>query len=131
MSYMIEGGGSTTQAKAKRWLYAEAAASHRLLQILTDVVVDYMVAQVIAGAQVTETTFMPMTPPPVVHSLSEAIGNRGRMHEAPIACLIANGTISPYLLTLVYRYVSAIVPLTSLLVLHAYGTSYYLFTLQL
>ena len=34
---------------------------------------------------------------------------------------IANGTISPYLLTLVYRYVSAIVPLTSLLVLHAYG----------
>ena len=34
---------------------------------------------------------------------------------------IANGTISPYLLTLAYRYVSAIVPLTSLLVLHAYG----------
>ena len=34
---------------------------------------------------------------------------------------IANGTISPYILTLVYRYVSAIVPLTSLLVLHAYG----------
>ena len=43
------------------------------------------------------------------------------MHEAPIACLIANGTISPYLLTLVYRYDSAIVPLTSLLVLRAYG----------
>ena len=41
----------------------------------------------------------------------------GRMYEAPIA----NGTISPYLVTLVYRYVSAIVPLTSLLVLHAYG----------
>ena len=34
---------------------------------------------------------------------------------------IANGTISPDLLTLAYRYVSAIVPLTSLLVLHAYG----------
>ena len=34
---------------------------------------------------------------------------------------IANGTISPYLLTLVYRYDSAIVPLSSLLVLHAYG----------
>ena len=43
-------------------------------------------------------------------------------YEAPIACLlIANGTISPYRLTLVYRYVSAIVPLTSLLVLVAYG----------
>ena len=34
---------------------------------------------------------------------------------------IANGTISPYLLTLAYRYVSAIIPLTSLLGLHAYG----------
>ena len=34
---------------------------------------------------------------------------------------IANGTISPFLLTLAYRYVSAIVPLTSLLVRHAYG----------
>ena len=34
---------------------------------------------------------------------------------------IANGTLSPYLLTLAYRYVNAIVPLTSLLVLHAYG----------
>ena len=34
---------------------------------------------------------------------------------------VANGTISPYIFTLVYRYVSAIVPLTSLLVLHAYG----------
>ena len=33
----------------------------------------------------------------------------------------ANGAISPYLLTLAYRYVSAIVPLTTLLVLHAYG----------
>ena len=34
---------------------------------------------------------------------------------------IANDTISPYLLALVYRYVSAIVPLATLLVLHAYG----------
>ena len=34
---------------------------------------------------------------------------------------IGNGTRSPYLLTLVYRYVSATVPLSSLLVLHAYG----------
>ena len=33
----------------------------------------------------------------------------------------ANGTISPYLLTLVYRYDNAIVRLTPLLVLRAYG----------
>ena len=52
MSYMIEGGGSTTQSKAKKWLYAESDASHQLLQQITDVVVPYMVAQVEAGAQV-------------------------------------------------------------------------------
>lgn len=52
MSYMIEGGGSTTQSKAKRWLYRHPEASHMLLRMLTDVVVQYLVGQVAAGAQV-------------------------------------------------------------------------------
>ena len=52
MSYMIEGAGSTTQSKAKKWLYCHADASHKLLQMLTDVIVNYLVAQVAAGAQV-------------------------------------------------------------------------------
>uniref|UniRef100_A0A8C3LXM9 Uroporphyrinogen decarboxylase n=1 Tax=Chrysolophus pictus TaxID=9089 RepID=A0A8C3LXM9_CHRPC len=51
MSYMVEGGGSTTMAKAKSWLYRYPEASHRLLQLLTDVVTDYLVGQVAAGAQ--------------------------------------------------------------------------------
>merc|ERR1712004_582788 len=51
MSYMIEGGGSTTQSKAKRWLYAYPEDSHKLLQMLTDVIVEYLVGQVQAGAQ--------------------------------------------------------------------------------
>lgn len=51
MSYMIEGGGSTTMAKAKSWLYRHPEASHRLLRLLTDVVTDYLVGQVAAGAQ--------------------------------------------------------------------------------
>ncbi|XP_031973448.1 uroporphyrinogen decarboxylase isoform X2 [Corvus moneduloides] len=51
MSYMIEGGGSTTMAKAKSWLYRHPEASHRLLQLLTDVIIDYLVGQVAAGAQ--------------------------------------------------------------------------------
>ncbi len=33
MSYMIEGQGSKTQAKAKKWLYRHADASHKLLQV--------------------------------------------------------------------------------------------------
>jgi uroporphyrinogen decarboxylase len=53
MSYMIEGGGSNTMSKAKRWLYCHAEESHKLLQQITDVVVQYLVLQVAAGAQVT------------------------------------------------------------------------------
>ncbi|XP_075688178.1 uroporphyrinogen decarboxylase isoform X2 [Rhinoderma darwinii] len=51
MTYMIEGGGSNTMSKAKRWLYHNPSASHQLLQQLTDVIVDYLVGQVAAGAQ--------------------------------------------------------------------------------
>jgi uroporphyrinogen decarboxylase len=54
MSYMIEGGGSKTMSKSKKWLYAHPEASHKLLQILTKVNVDYLVRQVEAGAQVQD-----------------------------------------------------------------------------
>ncbi|XP_051767338.1 uroporphyrinogen decarboxylase isoform X1 [Ctenopharyngodon idella] len=51
MSYMIEGGGSATHSKAKRWLYRYPEASHKLLSQLTDVIVEYLLGQVKAGAQ--------------------------------------------------------------------------------
>uniref|UniRef100_A0A668VTW4 Uroporphyrinogen decarboxylase n=2 Tax=Oreochromis aureus TaxID=47969 RepID=A0A668VTW4_OREAU len=51
MSYMIEGGGSNTHSKAKRWLYQHPEASHMLLKMLTDVIVEYLLGQVAAGAQ--------------------------------------------------------------------------------
>ena len=53
MSYMVEGGGSPTLSKAKQWLYQHQEASHQLLQIITDVCVDFLIGQVRAGAQVT------------------------------------------------------------------------------
>lgn len=52
MSYMIEGGGSNTHSKAKRWLYRHPASSHTLLKMLADVIVEYLLGQVAAGAQV-------------------------------------------------------------------------------
>ena len=55
MAYMIEGGGSTTHSKAKRWLYRHPEASHKLLGMLTDVIVKYLLGQVAAGAQVTQS----------------------------------------------------------------------------
>ena len=54
MSYMIEGGGSKTQSKSKRWLYSHPEASKNLLQMITDVNVEYLVGQVKAGAQMLQ-----------------------------------------------------------------------------
>jgi len=54
MSYMIEGGGSKTMSKSKAWLYAYPKESHKLLQILTDVIVDFLIGQVKAGAQMLQ-----------------------------------------------------------------------------
>ena len=54
MSYMIEGGGSKTLAKAKKWLYTHPEASNQLLQLITDINIDYLVNQVKAGAQMLQ-----------------------------------------------------------------------------
>ena len=54
MSYMIEGGGSKTQSKAKKWLYQHPDESRNLLQIITDVNIEYLVGQVKAGAQMLQ-----------------------------------------------------------------------------
>eukprot|EP00914_Ancora_sagittata_P013554 GHVO01026693.1.p1 GENE.GHVO01026693.1~~GHVO01026693.1.p1 ORF type:complete len:346 (-),score=55.88 GHVO01026693.1:69-1106(-) len=54
MSYMIEGGSSTSYMKAKRWLFQYPNESHTLLQMLTDVIVKYLIGQVKAGAQLLQ-----------------------------------------------------------------------------
>ena len=52
MSYMVEGGGSKTYSKAKKWLYVYPEQSHKLLDCLSNIIVEFLVAQVEAGAQV-------------------------------------------------------------------------------
>ncbi len=54
MAYMIEGGGSKSFARSKTWLYRYPDASHALLQRLTDALVDYLIAQIDAGAQLVQ-----------------------------------------------------------------------------
>ncbi|XP_043254939.1 uroporphyrinogen decarboxylase isoform X1 [Colletes gigas] len=54
MSYMIQGGGSSTMPKARSWLYKYPEDSHKLLQLITNVIVDYLVMQVKAGAQLLQ-----------------------------------------------------------------------------
>lgn len=51
MGYMIEGGGSKTMMKAKKWLYKYPKESHKLLTILTDIIINYVVMQIESGAQ--------------------------------------------------------------------------------
>ncbi|KAI8825623.1 Uroporphyrinogen decarboxylase [Fimicolochytrium jonesii] len=54
MAYMIEGGGSKNLSKAKTWLGRWPEESKELLQRVTDVVVDHLVAQAKAGAQLLQ-----------------------------------------------------------------------------
>jgi uroporphyrinogen decarboxylase len=48
------GKGSKTWDKAKTWLYVHPEASHRLLKIITDATIRYLVGQVHAGAQLLQ-----------------------------------------------------------------------------
>ena len=48
--YMIEGKGSKTWDKAKQFAYTETALAHQLLQKITTITIDYLKAQIQAGA---------------------------------------------------------------------------------
>jgi len=50
-SYMVEGRGSKEFRLIKGLMFESPAAAHKLLQIVTDGVIDYLRAQVAAGAQ--------------------------------------------------------------------------------
>ncbi|MFP4228248.1 MAG: uroporphyrinogen decarboxylase [Salinivenus sp.] len=54
MAYMVEGGGSKSYRRARAWLYRHPDAAQALLRRTTDVVVDYLIGQVEAGAQVLQ-----------------------------------------------------------------------------
>jgi uroporphyrinogen-III decarboxylase len=56
MSYMIEGKGSKTCSKAKKWLYAHPEESHKLLELLAEAVAIFLVGQVRAGAQMLQVS---------------------------------------------------------------------------
>jgi uroporphyrinogen decarboxylase len=53
-SYMVEGRGGTGFLKARRMAYADPPLFGRLIDLLVDVTVDYLAAQVEAGAEVLQ-----------------------------------------------------------------------------
>ncbi|CAZ81372.1 unnamed protein product [Tuber melanosporum] len=54
MSYMVEGGGSKTFMFVKTWIFKHPSATHSLLARITDVCVDFLAYQVLAGAQMLQ-----------------------------------------------------------------------------
>lgn len=54
MCYMVEGGGSKTMSKAKRWLYEDPNGAKELLRILADKIADHLVEQARHGAQMVQ-----------------------------------------------------------------------------
>ncbi len=54
LCYMLEGRGSKTFSKAKKYLYSDAALSHALLQKITDTTIAYLKAQIAAGANLVQ-----------------------------------------------------------------------------
>ncbi len=52
--YMVEGEGSKTFSHAKRWLYAEPQAAHKLLEKITKGTIHYLKGQISAGAQIVK-----------------------------------------------------------------------------
>ncbi len=53
-SYIVEGGHSRAYAYVKEFMYADPVGFGRLMSIISDVVVDYLLAQIDAGAQVVQ-----------------------------------------------------------------------------
>lgn len=53
-SYMIEGKGSRDYAAAKSWIYTRPALFQRLIDLLVEATVDYLSAQIKAGAEAVQ-----------------------------------------------------------------------------
>jgi uroporphyrinogen decarboxylase len=54
LCYMVEGKGSKTWDKAKQFAYTKPDVAHALLQKITDATIDYLKAQVAAGADMLQ-----------------------------------------------------------------------------
>lgn len=53
-AYMIEGSGSKTFSKAKKFLYTRPELAHKLLQKITDSTINYLEGQIVAGADMLQ-----------------------------------------------------------------------------
>lgn len=54
LAYMTEGKGSKTFSVAKKFLYTQADNAHRLLSMITETTINYLKAQISAGADIIQ-----------------------------------------------------------------------------
>jgi uroporphyrinogen decarboxylase len=54
MAYMVEGSGSKTFSQAKKLIYQEPALAHELLEKITQSTINYLKAQIVAGADMIQ-----------------------------------------------------------------------------
>lgn len=54
LAYMVEGSGSKTFSKAKRFLYQEETLAHQLLEKITDTIIEYLKLKVQHGADLVQ-----------------------------------------------------------------------------
>jgi len=54
MAYMVEGSGSKTFSQAKKLMYQEPALAHQLLEKITQSTINYLKAQIVAGADMIQ-----------------------------------------------------------------------------
>ncbi len=54
MAYMVEGSGSKTFSQAKKLIYQEPALAHQLLEKITQSTINYLKAQIVAGADMIQ-----------------------------------------------------------------------------
>jgi uroporphyrinogen decarboxylase len=54
LSYMVEGKGSKTFSKAKKFLYTQPALAHKLLEKITLSTINYLKGQIAAGANIVQ-----------------------------------------------------------------------------
>ena len=54
LAYMVEGSGSKTFSKAKKFLYTQSTSAHRLLDKITLSTINYLSAQIDAGANLIQ-----------------------------------------------------------------------------
>ena len=53
-TYMVEGGGSRSWTESRAWLYNHPSESRRILSAITDTIIDYLVMQIDAGAELLQ-----------------------------------------------------------------------------